>query len=391
MLRKLFYGVSLLIVFSMVLAACAPAAGTPQVVTQVVKETQLVEKTSVVKETSIVEVTAVPQPTATTAPSARKGGWLDQIVFTEQNDASAAVKQLQAGDIDVYAYSVSDPALFEEVKADSNLAYTSAFGSYTELTFNPHGPTFTDGRLNPFSVAKIREAMNWLVDRDYIVQEIYGGLAKPKFTSLNSAFPDYARYVDTVRAIEVKYAYDPEKAKTVFTDEMGKLGATMGGDGKWQFNGAPVTLIAIIRTEDERKEIGDYVSNQLETIGFTVDRQYKTRSEASPIWNQSDPAEGKMHFYTGGWITTAISRDDATNFGYFYTPLGSGSPLWQAYVNDPAYHNADNTGVADKLWVNDFKTLDERKSLFEQALVLANEDSNRVWLVDQTSFSQVGS
>ena len=209
--------------------------------------------------------------------------------------------------------------------------------------------------------------MNMLVDRNYIVQEIYGGLAKPKVTSLNSAFPDYARYIDTVRALEVKYAYNPEAAKTVIDAEMTAMGATLGADGKWQFNDAPVTIIAIIRTEDERKQIGDYVCNQLETVGFTTDRQYKTRTEASPIWNQSDPAEGMMHFYTGGWITTAISRDDATNFGYFYTPLGSGSPLWQAYKNAPEYYNGTD-GCADKLWVNDFASMDERKTLFETCL-----------------------
>jgi peptide/nickel transport system substrate-binding protein len=228
--------------------------------------------------------------------------------------------------------------------------------------------------------------MNMLVDRNYIVQEIYGGLAKPKVTSLNSSFPDYARYIDTVRALEVKYAYNVDAAKTVIDAEMTAMGATLGTDGKWQFNGAPVVIIAIIRTEDERKQIGDYVCNQLETIGFTTDRQYKTRSEASPIWNQSDPAEGKMHFYTGGWITTAISRDDATNFGYFYTPLGSGSPLWQAYKNAPEYYNGTD-GCADKLWVNDFKSMDERKTLFESCLKLAQEDSTRIWLVDQVSFS----
>ena len=110
------------------------------------------------------------------------------------------------------------------------------------------------------------------------------------------------------------------------------------------------------------------------------------RSEASPIWNQSDPAEGKMHFYTGGWITTSISRDDATNFGYFYTPLGSGSPLWQAYKNAPEFYDGTN-GCADKLYVNNFASMDERKTLFETCLKLAMEDSNRVWLVDQTSFS----
>jgi peptide/nickel transport system substrate-binding protein len=380
MSKKLFSVVSLLIIGSMILAACQTTV--TQVVTQVVKETSVVQQTAVVKETQIVEVTAAPQPTATPPPSTRVGGWVDQIVFTSQDEASAAVKQIQANDIDVYAYSVSDAELFKTVKADPNLSYTTAFGSYTELTFNPHEGEFNDGRLNPFGDAKVREAMNWLMDRNYIVQEIYGGLANPKFTSLNSAFPDYARYIDTVRALEVMYAYNPEKAKEVITAEMEAMGATLGSDGKWQYKGAPVVIIAIIRTEDERKEIGDYVCNQLETIGFTTDRQYKTRSEASPIWNQGDPAEGLMHFYTGGWITTAVSRDDATNFGYFYTPLGGGTPLWQGYINTPEYKDC-----ADKLWVNDFKSMDERKALFETCLPLAQQESERVWLVDQVSFS----
>lgn len=372
-------------ILSMVLAACGPTT-EPQ--TTVVKEKETVVVTAppgatappvVVKETVEVpvEVTAVPPE-----KPARTGGWVDTIVFTSQDSAEAAVKQIQAGDIDVYAYSVSDPQLFETIKSDPKLGYTNAFGSYTELTFNPSGPTFVDGRLNPFSNAKIREAMNWLVDRNYVVQEIYGGLASVKVTTLNSAFPDYARYVDVARELEAKYSYNPDKAKEVITAEMTAMGATQGADGKWQFNGAPVTIIAIIRTEDERRLIGDYVCNQLETVGFATDRQYKTRSEASPIWNQSDPKEGKMHFYTGGWITTAVSRDDATNFAYFYTPLGSTSPLWQAYVNTPEYLD-----VANKLWVNDFKTIDERNQLFATALRLSLEDSTRVWLADQKSFS----
>jgi peptide/nickel transport system substrate-binding protein len=383
MFKKLFTVVSLLIAFSMVLAACTPAT---TVVTQVVQQTQLVEKTTVVKETQVVEVTAPPEPTATPAPSTRTGAWVDQLVFSEQNDASAAVKQIQAGDIDIYAYSVADAAVFTEVKADPKLAYSNAVGSFNEITFNPAGPTFADGRLNPFSNPKIREAMNWLVDRSYIAQEIFGGLAVPKFVPTSSFFADYARYIDTIRALEVKYAYNPEQAKTVIDAEMTAMGATAGADGKWEFNGAPVTIIAIIRTEDARKQIGDYVCNQLETINFTCDRQYKTRSEASPIWNQSDPAEGKMHFYTGGWISTVISRDDSTNFGYYYTPLGSASPLWQAYKNVPEFYNGTD-GCADKLWTNNFASMDERKALWDACLPLALQDSIRLWLMDQISFS----
>jgi peptide/nickel transport system substrate-binding protein len=346
--------IGLLVVASMIFAACVPP---------------------VVEETPVV--TAEPTP----PPVTRTGAWVDQIVFTGIDQAEAAVTQLQAGEIDIYAYGVSDAVLFETVKADPNLSYTTAFGSYTELTFNPYGPEFLDGRLNPFSVRKIREAVNMLVDRDYIAQEIYGGLAIPKFTSLNANFPDYARYVDTARAIEAKYAYNMEAANAIITEEMTTLGAEMV-DGKWNYNGAPIVIIGIIRVEDNRTQIGDYFANQLEAIGFTVDRQYKTRSEASPIWNRGNPEEGLMHYYTGGWITTAISRDDATNFGYFYTPLGGTSALWTHYVPTEEYLD-----LATRLWINDFTTMEERGEMFAQAMLLANEDSVRVWLIDQISFS----
>ncbi len=383
MSKKLMSLLGLLIVASMLLAACG-ATPTAEVVEQTVvvpgeqvEATVIVKETEVVtvKETQIVEVTAVPEPVT------RTGAWVDQLVFTEQNEAQAAVKQLQANDADIYAYTVNDANLFETVTSDPNLAYTTAYGSYNEVTANPV-PVFADGRINPFGVAKFREAMNMLIDRNYMVQEIIGGLGVPKFSSLNSSFPDYARYVDVNREIEAKYAYNPDKAKELIAGVMAEMGATLGADGKWQYNGAPVTLIGIIRTEDERKEYGDYIGQQLESAGFTVDFQYKTRSEASPIWNSSDPNEGLWHWYTGGWITTAISRDDATNFGYFYTALGSGSPLWQNYKPSDAF-----MAVSEKLWVNDFATMDERAELFKEALTLSMEDSVRIWLVDAISFA----
>jgi len=368
-----------------VLAALTLVACQPQTVVETVKETVVVKETEVVQEevvqtvveTQVVEVIVTPEPVT------RTGAWVDDVVFTIIDQADQAVAQIQSGDIDIYAYSVSDPALFDAVKADSNMTSVTAFGSYTELTFNPGGPVFeTTGKLNPFALAPVREAMNWLIDRDYMVQEIYGGAGKVKYTSLNSAFPDYAKYVDVCRALEAKYAYNPEKANEVISAEMEALGATKGADGKWMFNDEPVTIILIIRVEDERNQIGDYAADQLESIGFTTDRQYKTRTEASPIWNQSNPEDGLWHIYTGGWITTAVSRDDGSNFAYFYTNLGSGSPLWQGYENDPAYYE-----VAEKLWNNEFASIEERDQLFRTALELAMTESQRVWLVDQISFS----
>jgi len=362
--------VSLLLLAGTLLSACGPGA--------TVVVTQPVEK--IVTQVAVTEKPVVVTPTP--VPIERTGAWVDTVVVVEEPNAPAAITRLQSGELDLYAYAIADPELFKRVKGSPDLAYAMSYGSYNELTFNPVGPVFTaTNQLNPFAVPRIREAMNWLIDRDYICREIYGGLAVPRYTALNTSFSDYAKLADLARAIELKYAYNPEKAKQVITEEMEKLGATLEG-GKWMYNGQPVTIILLIRIEDQRKAIGDYVANQLESIGFTTDRQYKKAAEASPIWLRGNPAEGKFHIYTGGWVTTMISRDLADNFDFFYTPRGMPRPLWQAYKPSPEFDE-----VSKKLAIKDFSSLEERQELMKRALELSLEDSVRIWLVDQAGFS----
>lgn len=374
--------VSFLLLFVMLastfLAACGPPQTVEKVVTQVVAG-----PTSVVKETSEVIVKETVAPVVPTKePVTRQGAWVDTVIMVEEPNTAAGITRLESGELDIYAYAISDPELFKRVRENPDLAYVMSYGSYNELSFNPAGPVFSGtNALNPFASAKVREAMNWLIDRDYIVQEIFGGLAVARYTAFNTSVPDYAKNADLVRAIELKYAYDPAKAKEVIDAEMTAMGATLEG-GKWMYNGAPVTIIFLIRPEDDRLAIGDYISSQLESIGFTVDRQYKRSAEASPIWMRGDPNLGQWHIYTGGWVSTAISRDLGGNFAYFYTNLGLPFPLWQAYVNTPEFYE-----VALKLNNNDFTTLEERSELIRVALELSMQDSNRVWLNDRVSFS----
>ncbi|MCC6004934.1 MAG: ABC transporter substrate-binding protein [Thermofilum sp.] len=315
------------------------------------------------------------QPQVQISPS----GWLDHVVFVPEKDRAKAVTMLKTGDLDIYFIDIGDPELFKTIKESPELAYDFSFGLYYELTFNPVGPEFQDGRLNPFSVPRIREAMNYIVDRKHIVDEIMGGLATPKWLPVSRGFPEYERYKDVIQSIENEYQYNFEKGKQIITEEMQKLGAELK-DGKWYYKGQPVVIKFLIRTEDRRKLIGDYVADQLEKLGFTVERMYKTAREASPIWLRGNPALGQWHIYTGGWITTAVSRDDSGNFGYFYTPLGRPEPLWQAYKPSDEFYE-----VAKKLWNTEFKTVEERHELMRKAFQLAIKDSVRVWLVDQNA------
>ena len=385
--KKLAILVVLVMIAPLVLTACGGEA-EPEVQIQTVVETVVVEGeavevevTRVIEETVVEEVEVEVEVTAVPEPVDRTGAWLDTVVFQEEPDSDAAVTRLEVGDIDVYAFSIADPAVAARIYDSDKLNYKTSYGGYNEITFNPYGPEFNDGQLNPFSNPKIREAMNWLIDRNYISQEINGGMSRPRYVPINFASKDTALLADRIAAVELTYAYNPDKAAEVITAEMEGMGAVLT-DGKWTYNGEPVTLIGLIRTEDERLEIGDYVSNQLEDLGFTVTRDYKTSAEASPCWLRGDPTEGCFNFYTGGWVSTAISRDEGSNFGYFYTNLGLPFPLWQAYTPTDEFYE-----VSEKLWNNEFATMEERTELMSTALDLALQDSARVWLFDAAGIS----
>lgn len=217
--------------------------------------------------------------------------------------------------------------------------------------------------------------MNWLIDRNYVNQEIYAGGSLPKLLPITTQLVEYTNLVDTARALESKYAYNIEKAKAVIDAEMPGMGAELGADGKWQFNGAPVTLAFLIRPDGDgtRKPIGDYVSNQLESIGFTVDRQYKTSSEAFPIWLGTAAADGQWHMYTAGYNSSGLGslRDESGNIqqSYLNTSIQAGEP-YISNVSDPEFQK-----LGDDLAQGKYSSKEERDAWMARALELSLEDS----------------
>jgi peptide/nickel transport system substrate-binding protein len=358
---------SVLIVGAMLLSACGDGA----------VETVVVEKEG---ETIVETVEVIVEVEPTPEPVTRTGAWVDTVIFVEEPSPDAAVTRILAGDIDLYAFSISEAPIAERIYASDELSYYISYGSFNDITFNPV-LILEDGSLNPFGDPQIREAMNMLVDRDYICQEITGGMAVPRYVDVQLASSDRARLADVIAEMELKYAYNPDKAEEIISGRMVELGAELV-DGVWTYEGEPVEIVALIRIEDERLEIGDYVSNQLEDIGFTVTRDYKTSAEASTCWISSDPAGGCFNFYTGGWVSTSISRDEASNFASYYTPLGWGIPLWQAY--DPS---DEFFAVAEALANSDFETYDERIDMLKEVIPLSMEDSVRIWLKDDAGIA----
>lgn len=372
-IKKAFNALSLLVILGMLLAACAPAATDAPVEAPVATDEAM--------------ATDEPAPAATEAAPAttRHGGWLDEIDFSVVSSDSA-VSQLQAGAIDFYSFNLSSNTL-QDIK-DAGLNYTQSYGGNYGISLNP--AVFDDTTvLNPFSNRKIREAVNWLIDRNYINQEIYGGGSLPKLLPITTQLVEYTNLIDTARALETKYAYNLERAREQVATEMEAMGATMSSDGKWQFNGEPVTLIFLIRSDGDgtRKPMGDYVANQLEEVGFTVDRQYKTSSEAFPIWLGSVASEGQWNLYTAGYLPSGLTRDERANIQQYYLPTSiQASDPFISNVADPELQK-----LGDDLAQGNFTSKEERDAMLARALDLALQDSLFVWVVDQLVYAPYNS
>lgn len=352
--------IGLLVIFTMVLTSCAPATTTTP---------------------PAVVPTEAPTAVPPTAVPVRHGGWLDEIDYSIV-DAASVITQISAGAVDLFSYGLAADKL-ADIKA-ANLCYTQSYGTYYSLIFNP--AVFTDTtKLNPFSNRKIREALNWAVDRNYINQEVYAGGALPKLTPLTTQLVDYTGVIDVARGLEAYYAYDMTKAQTAIDTEMAAMGATKGADGKWQFSGAPVLINFLIRNDGDgtRLPMGEYVAQQLETLGFTVERTEKKSSELSPLWIGSNPPDGLWSVYTGGWGSNGLNRDEKTIFQEMYLPDSpQGIPLFTFNVPDPVFQQ-----VGDDLANGNFATLEARHELIAQALPLALQDSLQLWLVDLQTYA----
>ncbi len=383
-MKKLFFVTSLL---TLLLIACTAEPVEVVREVEVIKEVEVtrevevvqevVEEVEVVKEVEVEKIVEVVVE-ATPVPVDRNGPWVDTVVVLEEANADAAISRLEAGDIDVFADDIGNPTSFARLQEIDAIDSVQSFGLYYEISFNP-AACADEGVMNPFANAAIREAMNQLVDRDFIATEIMGGLATPRYVAINAASADRGRFAADIRAIEAQYAFNQEAAAATIATEMEAMGAELV-DGVWNFNGAPIELSGLIRTEDQRTEIGDYVADQLEDIGFTVLRDYKSSADASPIWLRGEPSDCAFNYYTGGWISTAISRDVGGNWQFFQTAAGLPFPLFQAYENSDEF--AD---LAQRLNDSDYSTLEERAEMISAILPLAMEESQRIWLVDLQS------
>jgi len=314
------------------------------------------------------------QPEAVFAQeAARPGPAVDVVTFGAYNVDQAPLN-VQNGDIDLYLFGLKTAGA-QSLEGVDTVRLIQAPASTLSLILNP-APA-NEGELNPFSLPEVRLAMQYLVDREFIANDIYQGRALPMLTSVSPLDYDQLTVFPVVSGLNIRH--DPEYAAQLITEAMERAGAQRQNN-VWTYNGNPITLKIVVRVEDERRDIGDLVRSNLEQLGFQVQPLYQQFGPATLTVYASDPRTFGWHIYTEGGGRGAPARYDDAGVNQFYAPWLGQMPGWQE-VGFWQYENQELDDLGKRLYRGEFQSQEERDELYRQMVQIGLNESIRVWLV----------
>jgi peptide/nickel transport system substrate-binding protein len=305
--------------------------------------------------------------------SNQTGGYADQVKFIRFSNENVAYQEVSNGQLDSYFFQIP-LQLVESAKKNPNLQVFEKEGLSYGLLLNPYHGNQT---FNPFSIKDIRFAMNFLIDRNFIVNNILKGFSNPIVEPYGPTSPEYHNVLPVVDPLKIRY--DITLATKSIKDSMTKAGAVMDQTGKYTQNGKPVLVKILIRNDDLiRKAFGDFVASEIEKVGFTVMKEYGDLTKANRVVYGSNPADLEWNIYTESYISSSFSRYNPTTVSQMYAPWfgnmpGSQNPgFWQ-------YSNSTIDDLTQNLVFNNFTSETERNHLLQQAESIGLQEAVRLF------------
>jgi len=336
--------------------------------------------------------------------AAVKGPISDIVYFNVRMKEEIALKDTAEGMTDIFMWGVSGPTIFglDQVTREKLELYPVPSGSWS-LLMNPvpnEAPYTVEvgGKevFNAFAIKDIRFAMNFLINRQFAVDEILGGAGFPAYTMATQGQPGTYRY----NLLATKFGFTAEGNETLAIEEITKAMEAAAAlpqnsgklikktDGFWYFNDEPVTIKFIIRVDDPngRLILGEYVSNQIEKAGIKVEKLLWDRSRAGiTVYGGSDPKDLVWQMYTEGWGAGAtrafwehiVAQMYAPWYGYM--PGNQVEGFWN-YAQD------EIDEVTLKAFTGNFLTEEEYWELALRGLELGLEEAVRIYVANQEDF-----
>ena len=282
---------------------------------------------------------------------------LERVIVRLFKDSSSMLLAFERGEID--AQSVSDPRELDRVRKTPGVFVVKgaapAIGPLIWLAFNTKNPKLADKR--------VRQAINFAVDKQYILNTILGGINSRATGPLAAGSPYYTNDVE-------KYELNLAKAAKLLDEAGLKPGA----------NGVRLTLdLDAIPGNSDAKNVQEYLKPSLAKVGIEVNlrlspdfpswarRVSSLQFEMSldSVWNWGDPVIGVHRT----WLSSNIKP------GVIWSNT-------QSYTNP----KVDEWLAAAGQEMN----LAKRKELYKQVQKTVVDDCPVAFLYEQTFYEAYG-
>lgn len=333
---------------------------------------------------------------------AENGFHADTIYFNVKMQEDIGVQDVIAGNTDIFFEGLSAPLVLNLSKDElDKLDIYSVPSGYYDFFINPvpNKAPYTvnvDGKdhFNPFAIREIRFALNFLVNRKYVVDEILGGAGMPMYTVTVPGQPGTYKYELNASKMGFSAEGDESKALKDIEAAMNKAaqlsenkGKLVKEAGKWMYNGEPVIIKFVIRVDDPsvRVPLGEYFSLQLEKAGFTIEKVMIDRYKARDVVYNANPADLTWSMLTEAWGAGATRRFWDHIVGQMYAPYRN----WMPGKTNPAnwrYINDELDALVRKAYYGDVLNEQEYWDATLDAQVIGLKDALRINIAVQSDY-----
>lgn len=274
---------------------------------------------------------------------------VDRVIFRVIPEASTRAAALLAGEVQIIQAVPSD--MIGRLSESNNIVVKTAAGTQPKwVELNVGQPPFDDVR--------VRQALNYLIDKDLLIEEIYGGRA----VALPGPLSPYNNFVN--KNLQ-PYPYDPDKAIQLLAE----AGWTdSNGDGILDKDGQPFSFT--LDTLEEHRGLAEAVANLLQDAGIDASVRFW---EYSVI--QQQLLAGERQAYLDDWGDSA------------FDPVGHFEAKWHGYVEGQPLGRGNfstyNNDRVNELIVQGENTIDtaERQTIYDEAQQIIYDEAPAIFLI----------
>lgn len=198
--------------------------------------------------------------------------YFDKLEYLIVSDAEVRLAKFMAGEIDHMAVSASDFPMLKQKELDGG-PFTVFMAQPTQPTPSPVHISFNFDVDKPqlqqlFTNTEFRRAMEYLLNRDRIIDEVYNGLAIP---GAGLVLPSNKAFYNP-KIEEIMRSYNPEKAKAIL-DQLGLKDTNKDGIREFA-DGKPVEFTLTVQSSpQDYQDIALIFKEDVEKAGIKVNLQ----------------------------------------------------------------------------------------------------------------------